>query len=295
MDYKELEFDDVIILYQYKKENDNHYMEILVDEYFLPEEEIEEAYKVRINEIFKNEGAYFHIDTDKFPIENIIAAVSKENFAYNQLDRLTFGNSVDNSEYFIKSCFDENYENVCVNEVCVVLPDNSDYILTFDKDTLNIPINALEICGTMDCPVNVREMSVGYATNNEVKEYHMCDMEDYYRIEAEIDDFITCMERLECYHHFESGNEYINIETDFEGVEDKNLRVNIYVGDNSSVEFISKLSEYVEEFEEKNPNLNPVLDAKDFFRGLSEKFDKVEYDDYTKNEIKDIEYDEKDF
>lgn len=30
MDYKELEFDDVITLYQYKKENDNHYMEILL-------------------------------------------------------------------------------------------------------------------------------------------------------------------------------------------------------------------------------------------------------------------------
>lgn len=294
MDYRELTYDDVITLYQYKKDNNDSYMEILVDEYFLPEEEIEEAYKIRINEIFKNEGAYFHINTDKFPIENIISAVSKENFAYNQLDRLTFGNSVDNSEFFIKSCFDENYENVCVNEVCVALPDNSDYILTFDKDTLNIPINALEICGSMECPVNVREMSVGYSTNNEVKEYHMCDMEDYYRIEAEIDDFITCMERLQCYHHFESGNEYINIETDFED-EDKNLRANIYVGDNSSVEFILKLSEYVEEFEEKNPNLDPVLDSKDFFRGLSEKFDKVEYDYYTKNEIKNVEYNEKDF
>ena len=61
MDYKELEFDDVIMLYQYKKENDNNYIGILADEYFLPEEEIEEAYKIRIDEIFKKEGAYFHI------------------------------------------------------------------------------------------------------------------------------------------------------------------------------------------------------------------------------------------
>lgn len=108
-------------------------------------------------------------------------------------------------------------------------------------------------------------------------------MEDYYRMESEMNDFISCMNEMDCYYFYDCANKYMSIETQFGmDINCENLGAKIYVGDNlSETEFLSKLSDYYEEFEDRNPNFNSVLDSKEFFRGFSEKFDKVEYDDYT--------------
>lgn len=279
----ELTYDNLILLHMYKEDNNDSYIKTLMEEHMCEKEDIENVYNSRIDDLFKSEGIYFNIDTDKFPIENIIPAIKKESFAHNLLDRTSIEDSIDEADYFIRACYDKNYENVCVNEVNVVTSSGYEYVLTAENDKLNIPLSDLNICFSDECPINVMEMSTGYSTNNEVKEYHICDMEDYYRMESEMDDFISCMNEMDCYYFYDCANEYMSIETQFGmDINCENLCCKIYVGDNlSETEFLSKLSEYYEEFEDKNPNFNSVLDSKEFFRGLSEKFDKVEYDDYT--------------
>lgn len=279
----ELTYDNLILLHMYKEDNNDSYIKTLIEEHMCEKEDIENVYNSRIDDLFKSEGIYFNIDTDKFPIENIIPAIKKESFAHNLLDRTSIEDSIDEADYFIRTCYDKNYENVCVNEVNVVTSSGYEYVLTAENDKLNIPLSALNICFSDECPTNIMEMSTGYSTNNEVKEYHICDMEDYYRMESEMDDFISCMNEMDCYYFYDCGNGYMSIETQFGmDINCENLGCKIYVGDNlSETEFLSKLSEYYEEFEDRNPDFNSVLDAKDFFRGLSEKFDKVEYDDYT--------------
>lgn len=279
----ELTYDNLILLHMYKEDNNDSYIKTLMEEHMCEKEDIENVYNNRIDDLFKSEGIYFNIDTDKFPIENIIPAIKKESFAHNLLDRTSIEDSIDEADYFIRACYDKNYENVCVNEVNVVTSSGYEYVLTAESDRLNIPLSALNICFSDECPINVMEMSTGYSTNNEVKEYHICDMEDYYRMESEMDDFISCMNEMDCHYFYDCANKYMSIETQFGmDINCENLGAKIYVGDNlSETEFLSKLSEYYEEFEDRNPNFNSVLDSKEFFRGFSEKFDKVEYDDYT--------------